>query len=139
MSSVRENERSQGKMQVHIKARELAVYTIRITKNEKVFVPEYFNTVTNQIISAALDIHLCLWEANNIRVESVEEKDTRRKYQQIAVAKCNRLLALIDIARPLFHLSSKRVKYWSKLIIEVRKLAVAWKASDHERYKHIGM
>ena len=84
-------------MQVHIKARELAVYTIRITKNEKVFVPEYFNTVTSQIISAALDIHLCLWEANNIRVESVEEKDTRRKYQQIAVAKCNRLLALIDM------------------------------------------
>lgn len=57
LMSVPVNQRGQGKLEVCTKARDLAVYTLQITKNKKVFVEEYQDAITNKIISTALDIH----------------------------------------------------------------------------------
>lgn len=51
--SVNESERGKGKFDVLIKANDLAVYTIRITKNPKIFLPEYQTALTNDIIHTA--------------------------------------------------------------------------------------
>ena len=55
--SVPVNQRGQGKLEVCTKARDLAVYTLQITKNKKVFAEEYQTAITDKIISLALDIH----------------------------------------------------------------------------------
>ena len=39
-------------------ARELAVYTIQICKNKKVFLPEYQSALTDDIIRTAKDIYI---------------------------------------------------------------------------------
>ena len=54
--SVNESERGKGKFDVLIKANDLAVYTIRITKNPKIFLPEYQTALTNDIIHTAKEI-----------------------------------------------------------------------------------
>lgn len=54
--SVPVNERSQGKLEACTKAFDLATYTLRITKNKKVFTVEYQEALTDKIISLALDI-----------------------------------------------------------------------------------
>lgn len=66
--SVNESERGKGKFDVLIKANGLAVYTIRITKNPKIFLPEYQTALTNDIIHTAKEIFTKAWTANNIRV-----------------------------------------------------------------------
>lgn len=66
--SVNESERGRGKFDVLIKANDLAVYTIRITKNPKIFLPEYQTALTNDIIHTAKEIFTKAWTANNIRV-----------------------------------------------------------------------
>lgn len=66
--SVNESERGKGKFDVLIKANDLAVYTIRITKNPKIFLPEYQTALTNDIIHTAKEIFTKAWTANNIRV-----------------------------------------------------------------------
>lgn len=52
--SVPVNERSQGKLEACTKAFDLATYTLRITKNKKVFTVEYQEALTDKIISLAL-------------------------------------------------------------------------------------
>lgn len=136
--AVPETERGKGKFDVLIKANDLAVYTIRICKNEKVFLPEYQTALTNEIISTAKQIYIKCWTANNIRVgEEPENWKARKQLQEEAARECNNLLALIQIAKPLFHLASKRVKYWGSKTIEVRNLIRDWKAGDSKRYGHL--
>lgn len=133
--SVNESERGKGKFDVLIKANDLAVYTIRITKNPKIFLPEYQTALTNDIIHTAKEIFTKAWTANNIRV-SDESRNwlERKKLQQEAARECNNLLALIQIAKPLYHLTSKRVKYWGQKTIEVRQALRDWNTGDAKRY-----
>ena len=118
-------------------ARELAVYTIQICKNKKVFLPEYQSALTDDIIRTAKDIYINAWTANNIRVTEKNKKELwawRSKLQRQAILDCNNLLALIGLARPLFHLKGKKVKYWSEKTLKTRNYIKKWRESDQERY-----
>lgn len=133
--SVPVNQRTQGKLEVCVKAHDLCVYTLQITKNKNVFLPEYQDVLTNKIVQLAIDIHSEVWSANNVLVRSPETLKYRRRLQESAAIKCNVLLAMIDLAWSLFHLSGKRVRFWSKKVIDVRNLIRSWCSSDAERYK----
>ena len=138
--SVNESNRSKTELSTAVKARELTCYTIRITTNEKIFVPQFKSALTDKIIADAVDIYRNVWTANNIRVgKSVENWKRRSEHQKRAKDLCNDLLALVGIAKPLFHLTSKRIEYWTGLIIEVRTMIIAWHDKDSDRYKGLGM
>ena len=83
----------------------------------------------------AKDINRYIWAANNILVKSKEEYAERRRYQEKAALICNTLLADIEIARAMFHLRGKRVKYWTGQVVEIRNRTRAWIKSDADRYK----
>ena len=87
--AVPESKRGTGKFDVLIKANDLTVYTIRITKNPKNFAPEYQTALTDDIIRTAKDIYVKCWTANNIKVGEDAEKwkrgnDCRKRRQGIA-------------------------------------------------------
>ena len=47
--SVPVNQRTHGKLEACVKARELACYTLQITKNKKVFTEDYQEAITDKI------------------------------------------------------------------------------------------
>ena len=133
--SVPEEKRQQGRLEVIIKALDLATYTTQITANEKVFNPKYRAAVTDDLISHAKNIYLDCWTANNIRVTADEETyKARKRLQDKAIVECNTFLGLLDIAKKVFHLDTRRVTYWGNKIINCRKLIRAWRESDRKRY-----
>ena len=136
--SVIESNRTKSELEVAVKARELTCYTLKITANEKIFLPQYRSALTDTIIQDSIDIYRFIWLANNIRVgNSREKRDRRLQLQLRAKETCNDLLTLIGIAKPLFHLTSKRIEYWIGLIINVRGLIEAWSDKDRARYKNV--
>lgn len=135
--SVPEGQRGESKFDIFVRTRELACYTIKICCNQTVFLPEYQNAVTNSIIRAATLVFTNVWDANNIRVTTATDKNERRRLQNQAIWCCNRLLALMQIAQRLFHLETKRIKYWGNMTIETRNKIVKWRDSDSKRYKDI--
>ncbi len=138
--SVTANRRKSGKLEVLTKANELCTYTIKICVNPNIFLPEFQNALTDDIIKTSKNIFLYAWKANNVVVgRNYENKISRLNYQEIAIDSCNDLLALMQIAQKLFHLKSKRIAYWGDLTIEVRAMLRAWKNSDERRYINIGM
>lgn len=122
--AVAEGERSQSKLEVIVRALDLATYTIRITNNQKIFLPEYRSSLTDDIIRTA----------NNILVKSADDWKMRKALQERAARNCNNLLALIQLAKTIFHLKSKRVKYWSEKTIDVRGYLRSWRDADSKRY-----
>ena len=133
--SVPANQRSHGRLEACVKAHALCVYTLQITSNKKVFAAEYQTALTDKIIATALNIHTLAWSANNTLVKTPEDLRKRQRLQEDAAIQCNILLSLIEIAKPIFHLTSKRVIYWSEMTIEARGLIRAWKETDARRYK----
>lgn len=137
--SVPAGEREEGKFTLPIKAEYLARYTLTITANEKVFSPEYRRSVTDDIVETAKNIYLNIREANDTVVRmgtpfQTEDFRRRNRLQQKALQECRRLLYLMDLAHRIFHLSSKRVKYWGTLTIEVRNRIQGWMDRDAQRY-----
>lgn len=132
--SVPVNQRTTGKLEVCVKAHDLCRYTLQITANKKIFLPEYQVSLTNRITDTALCIHTLCWSANNILVNSADDLKRRSELQEQAAIQCNNLLSLMEIAKSIFHLSTKRIKYWGGLTIETRKLIRAWRESDRKRY-----
>ena len=132
--SVPVNQRTHGKLEACVKAHDLCRYTLQITANKKNFTQEFQESLTNRIVEAAIDIHTLCWSANNILVNSVDDLRERTMYQEKAAIRCNILLSLIDVAKQIFHLSTKRVTYWAGKTIETRNLIRAWRESDLKRY-----
>lgn len=135
--SVPESQRGKGKFDVIINALYLAQYTITITKNKNIFLPEYQSALTDDLIRSAKDIYINAWKANNIRVTSQEDWKERKHLQELSILECNSLLATMQLAKKVFHLKSKRIKYWGELTIKARDGIRAWKESDTKRYKNI--
>ena len=118
-------------------SRDLAIYTIQITENPKVFQTQHQGT-TSAIVALAVGIHVKLWTANNIDMRTDadirEGYQDRRNLQNKAKAECTALLAMIDIAKGLYHLSGKRVLKWSNDVKTIRSIIQSWKESDAERF-----
>ena len=132
--SVPKGKRKESKLELAVLARDHAKYVIQITNNPKIFLPEYNSAITSDLILQAKDINRCIWAANNIRVSSTYDYQLRHNYQKQALLTCITLLADIDIAKVVFHLSSKRIKYWTELIIEIKNKLKQWIQSDVTRY-----
>lgn len=112
----------------------MACYTITITSNENIFLPKYKSALTDKIIADSIDIYRMTWEANNIRVRKQEDAEERFRLQMKAKSMCNDLLALIGLAKPMFHLKTKRIEHWARMIIETRETIVKWHEANVEQY-----
>lgn len=132
--SVRAGERKQGDLTVIVKAKEMVIYTLRITNNEKNFPKRYRLSVVNKMQEKAVEIVAYLIEANEIFPKTKEEYILRRTKQRQAMAYCRSLMTLIDISKELFGLGNDKASFWAKSVFEVRTLTAAWLKKDEERF-----
>lgn len=133
--SVPEGERTESKLEVQTKAIELLQYTTSICSNEKIFPKRHRWSVTNRIIESAWSIHDDVNTANFIFVSSKVDYALRRKYQVRALAYIARLLGQMQFAYVKFNIDSRRIKYWTQLVVDEKELLKKWKKSDSNRYK----
>lgn len=126
------SKRGTNKFEILIKAQKLCVYTLKICTNEKVFIHRY-NALTNELMKISQDIFINLTNAN--RTNLFDEYELRKSKITKAIELCDDFLSLIQIAKPVFHLSSKRIKYWANQIVEVQRLSRELKKSDKGRYR----
>lgn len=127
--------RGHGELEVNTKARTLTVYTLKILENEKWFTKSQVAFIT-KLQDCAIEIQALCWEANEIKVNGNECRYLRRiDLQDMAAEKCNRMTMLIETAQPLFHLQTKRTRYWINLVVTLRNLIRGWRDKDVIRLK----
>jgi uncharacterized Fe-S center protein len=132
--SVRVSERSQGDLDVIVKAKQMAAHTVEITNNTNYFPKRYRMTITDKIVNKSFEIFMLLYEANEIYPRNKRDFEDRQRNQRRAMACCRTLVAMIDIAKTLFHLPDDKVKYWTRLVVEVRYMTAAWYKKELDRF-----
>jgi hypothetical protein len=135
--SVPVGKRSKSKLEVYVKALELAKYTLLICGNEKHFPKRDRWMVTNKIVESVIDVAKNISMANSIRVSIRADFELRRKLQTSALSSTSGLLTLIELAYVKYNLDGDRVLYWTGLVTDVQTLLRSWRNSDLQRYKHL--
>ena len=90
-----------------------------------------------RIANLALDIVTAVRKANDVRVAIQQDYLYRRQLQVEAAGSCEAMLTLIDIAHRSFGLETRKVEYWTWLIVELEKLISKWRKSDRERFRSL--
>lgn len=74
--------------------------------------------------------------ATNVNERNVPDTPTNKMLDCLreAIFLCIDLLSDIDVAKTLFNIRGKRVKYWTNQVVTVKRMYIAWHNADKERY-----
>lgn len=114
------------------KAKKLSAYIITITQKS----PSKFRGVfVNRMQNYSLDIIEDLLRANFIRVDSLENKKLREKYQKNAIINLKMLGYISMLAESSNCILLRQYKQISMQVADVINLILAWKKSDDNRFR----
>lgn len=150
------SERKPNSFTPVVKATELANYVLHITDNPKTFpthktdvrqredgtlcmeITALDDTLVQEVKKQAHDIYMNVSRANRINLNYQPYRKRERLMRQLeAISLCEDHLCTIQLCRKHFHLSSKRIKYWGKMVVETRNAIEKWHESDVSRYGRI--
>ena len=118
-------------LQVIIKAKELAVHTLRITSNANRYPKKFRFSLVDKMQIKAMDIYEALFEAN--RTDIRDYKRERLEYQTKAITYCDELLFYIEMSYELNIINIESTEHWSKMVSDIKHMAIAWRTKDRNR------
>lgn len=118
-------------LKVILKAKELAAHTLRKTSNCNVYPKKYRFSLVDKMQNKALEIYEYLYEANRTDLKSYRRE--RLELQTKAITHCDELLFYIELSKELNIINVRSMEYWSKMVSDIKHMAIAWRSKDKER------
>lgn len=121
---------SETDLKVIVKAKELAVHTFKLTSNVNRYPKKYRHSLVDRMQNKSLDLYETLFEAN--RINNVTNKRERLEMITKAIMYCDEMLFLIELSMNLELLNDKSTAYWSKMVSDVKYMAIAWRTKERQ-------
>ena len=118
-------------LKVILKAKELAEHTLRVTSNANRYPKKYRFSLVDKMQNKSLEIYEYLHEAN--RTDLREYARERSELQTKAITHCDELLFYIELSYELEIISMGSVEHWSKMVTDIKHMAIAWRTKDKQR------
>ncbi len=118
-------------LNVILKAKDLAEHTLRVTSNCNRYPKKYRFSLVDKMQNKSLEIYENLMEAN--RTDIRDYKRERSELQTRAITYCDELLFYIELSFKLNIINSKSMDYWSKMVSDIKHMAIAWRTKDKSR------
>lgn len=118
-------------LQVILKAKELAVHTLRITSNANRYPKKFRFSLVDKMQNKSMEIYEVLFEAN--RTDIKDYKRERLELQTKAITYCDELLFYIEMSFELNIINDASLVYWSKMVSDIKHMAIAWRTKDRKR------
>lgn len=115
-------------LKVIVKAKELAVHSFKLTSNCNRYPKKYRHSLVDKIQIKSLEIYENLHEAN--RINNKTDKRLRCETITKAITYCEQLNFYIELSMELNILSSGSAQYWSKMVSDIKFMAIAWRTSE---------
>ena len=115
-------------MKVIVKAKELAVHSFRLTSNANRYPKKYRHSLVDKIQIKSLEIYDTLLEAN--RINNQTSKYLRCETITKGITYCDELLFYIELSMNLEILNNNSAEYWSKMVSDVKNMAIAWRTRE---------
>lgn len=122
---------AENDLKVILKAKELAEHTLRITSNANRYPKKYRFSLVDKMQNKSLEIYEYMHEAN--RTDLSEYARERSELQTKAITHCDELLFYIELSYKLNIINDKSMGYWSKMVTDIKHMAIAWRSKDKNR------
>lgn len=122
---------AENELRVILKAKDLAEHTLRITSNCNRYPKKYRFSLVDKMQNKSIEIYENLYEANRTDIKNYRLE--RSELQTKAITKCDELLFYIELSMKLNIINAKSMEYWSKMVSDVKHMAIAWRTKDKER------
>lgn len=122
---------AENDLKVIVKAKELAVHSFKLTSNCNRYPKKYRHSLVDRIQVKSLNIYETLLEAN--RINNVRYKQERCEMITRAITICDEMLFYIELSMMLDLLNDKSAEYWSKMVMDVKYMALAWRTSERKK------
>lgn len=116
-------------LKVLVKAKELSVHTFKLTSNCNRYPKKYRHSLVDKMQNKALDIFTTLFEANRI---NQTRKCERLEMITKGITYCDELLFFIELSMQLKLLTDGSTAYWSKMVSDVKYMAIAWRTKERQ-------
>lgn len=121
----------ENELKVIFKAKDLCEHTLRITSNCNRYPKKYRFSLVDKMQNKALEIYEYLYEANRTDLRLYRRE--RSELQTKAITHCDELLFYIELSHKLNIININSVEYWSKMVTDIKRMAIAWRSKDKER------
>lgn len=128
---------TQNELQVIVLAKRMMKHSILMANNQNRFPKKYRFSLVNAIQDDARNIVCCLLMANHMHTGDTEQLRQRLEYQLEAICLCDLLLLNIEIALDEHCIGDDSCEYWTRLVMDVKRMAISWRNSDMKRYRDI--
>lgn len=118
-------------LKVILKAKELCEHTLRITSNCNRYPKKFRFSLVDKMQNKVLEIYEYLYEAN--RTDLKQYARERSELQTKAITHCDELLFYIEMSMKLNIINVNSMEYWSKMVTDVKHMAIAWRSKDKGR------
>ena len=115
-------------LKVIVKAKEMVVHSFKLTSNCNRYPKKYRHSLVDKIQIKSLEIYENLHEAN--RINNKTDKRARCETITKAITYCEELNFFIELSMGLNILSAGSAQYWSKMVSDVKFMAIAWRKSE---------
>jgi len=114
-------------LRVVAKAKELAEHTLRITSNCNRYPKKFRFSLVDKMQNKSLEIYEMLFEANRTDLKRFGRERSE------AITYCDELLFYIEMSMKLNIINISSMEYWSKMVSDIKHMAIAWRTKDKER------
>lgn len=121
---------AENDLKVIVKAKELAVHSFKLTSNCNRYPKKYRHSLVDRIQIRSMDLYETLLEAN--RINNQTQKWQRCEMITRAITLCDQLLFYIELSMNLELLNDKSTAYWSKMVTDVKYMALAWRTRERK-------
>lgn len=122
---------TETELKVILKSKDLAEHTLRITSNCNRYPKKYRFSLVDKMQNKSLEIYEYLYEANRTNLKLYRSE--RSELQTKAITHCDELLFYIELSMKLNIINEKSMEYWSKMVSDIKHMAIAWRSKDKER------
>lgn len=118
-------------LRVIVKAKELMKHTYTLTSNINRYPKKYRHSLVDRMQIISMDIYEYLLDAN--RISNLTDKRLRCETITKGITGCDKLLTYIELSMELNLLNSSSADYWSKMVSDVKHMAIAWRTSEKKQ------
>lgn len=134
--AVRKGDQDEGKLKVIEYSRQLTKYTYDKVKG-RTFPKSDKWLIARDIWDEVSSAHSKILRANRMRADVKEEMGIRLLLEAEVIGHLDAAASFIDICHMAKVISDNQTDFWTGLVSETQKYAMAWRKADNQKYKKL--
>lgn len=120
-------------LKVIVLTKRLIKHTMTLSNNSERYPKKARFTIVDPMQKTVIEIYKLLMKANYLNTNIKAQFEERQLRQSEAIYNCDILMLYIELSLDANYINDRSCEYWVRLVMDVKKMIMAWKNADSKR------